>query len=141
MLKHGGIVRPPVEGAKREAARSLRQEMTGAERVLWQALRANRPRGLHFRRQQIISGFIVDVCCHESKLVIEVDGPVHERQREYDRERDLILTGSCLWVLRFNNSEIEMHLSAVLSQIARGARPVGSRTAIAADGRAALPVP
>ena len=119
MLKHRGIVRPLGDGAKREAARALRRRMTAAEGILWQALRANRLCGLHFRRQQIISGFVVDFYCHNAKLVIEVDGPVHERQREYDRERDLILAGSRLRVMRFDNSEIEVRLPAVLSQIAR----------------------
>jgi len=121
VLKRGGIVRPPVDGSKREAARTLRYQMTAAEGILWQALRANRLQGLHFRRQQIITGFIVDFYGHDAKLVIEVDGPVHDQQREYDRARDLILAGSRLRVLRFNNSEIETCLPAVLSQITREA--------------------
>ena len=47
--------------------------MTPAEKILWNELRANKL-GVHFRRQQVIAGFIVDFYCHKSALVIEVDG-------------------------------------------------------------------
>jgi very-short-patch-repair endonuclease len=55
--------------------------MTPAERILWQELRGNKL-GAHFRRQQIIAGFIVDFYCHKVALVIEVDGDVHDLQKE-----------------------------------------------------------
>jgi len=65
--------------------------MTRAERVLWQRLKAGRLQGWHFRRQQVIDGFIVDFYCHAAGLVLEIDGGVHEQQREYDTERDAVL--------------------------------------------------
>lgn len=47
--------------------------MTPAEKALWEELRANKL-GVHFRRQQVVQGFIVDFYCHQAALVIEVDG-------------------------------------------------------------------
>jgi very-short-patch-repair endonuclease len=73
---------------KLDRAKQLRTQMTPAEKLLWQHLRNNRLNGLHFRRQQIIDGFIVDFYCHAARVVIEVDGEVHQNQREYDDERD-----------------------------------------------------
>jgi len=55
---------------KLERARELRREMTLAETILWQELRGNKL-GVHFRRQQVIAGFIVDFYRHKAGLVIE----------------------------------------------------------------------
>lgn len=72
------IVGQKITPQKRELAKQLRQNMTPAEQVLWQELRANRLEDYHFRRQQIIDGFIVDFYCHRAALIIEVDGPIHK---------------------------------------------------------------
>jgi very-short-patch-repair endonuclease len=61
---------------KFQKAKELRRDMTSAEKVLWNELRGNKL-GVHFRRQQIIAGFIVDFYCHRAGLVIELDGSVH----------------------------------------------------------------
>jgi very-short-patch-repair endonuclease len=61
--------------------------MTYCEKVLWQELRKNRLHNLYFRRQHPISHFIVDFYCHELRLVIEVDGSIHDMEEQ--RERDL----------------------------------------------------
>jgi very-short-patch-repair endonuclease len=61
--------------------------MTRAECLLWERLRAGRLEGIHFRRQQIIDGFIVDFYCHTPGVVIEIDGAIHEQQSESDEER------------------------------------------------------
>ena len=71
----------------------------------------------HFRRQVPIQGFIVDFYCHQPQLAIELDGSVHDDQKEYDAERDRILTDSGLRVLRFRNIAIRYNLSAVLTEI------------------------
>jgi very-short-patch-repair endonuclease len=62
---------------KLQRAKELRREMTPAEKILWQELRANKV-GVHFRRQQVIAGFIVDFYCHKASLVIEVDRDIHD---------------------------------------------------------------
>ena len=106
-----------VEPAKVEAAKRLRREMTPAERVLWQHLRANRLHGLHFRRQQAIDGFIVDFYCHSAGLVVEVDGDAHDDQALYDEERTGILATRGLRVLRVRNEDVLQDIASVLERI------------------------
>jgi very-short-patch-repair endonuclease len=91
--------------------------MTPAESQLWQQLRANRLDDWHFRRQQIIAGFIVDFYCHRARLVVEVDGPIHEDQPEADAERDTILRAHGLTILRFTNRQVMNNMPAVLREI------------------------
>ncbi len=58
-------------------ARELRQRMTPAEKVLWQALRGHQLDGLPFRRQHPFRFCIVDFYCPARRLVVKVDGPIH----------------------------------------------------------------
>jgi len=99
-------------------ARELRREMTSAEKMLWQELRGNQL-GVHFRRQQIIAGFIVDFFRHSASLVIEVDGGIHDAksQKENDMEREKILNEMGLRIARFRNDEVEKELAQVVSRI------------------------
>ena len=99
-------------------ARELRRAMTDEECQLWEWLRANRFKGLHFRRQHVIAGFIVDFYCREARLVVEVDGTAHAAQPHYDAERDAILAGHGFRVLRVPNAAVREDLEAVLRQIA-----------------------
>ena len=104
--------------AKLQRARALRQEMTRAEKALWQELRANKL-GVHFRRQQIIAGFIVDFYCHECKLAIELDGNYHKKDvsKEYDKARTVLLNEYGITVLRFWNEEVIKDMGRVLNKI------------------------
>ena len=95
----------------------MRREMTEAESILWKQLRSNRCGGLHFRRQQIIDGFIADFYCHAAGLIIEVDGGIHQEQADYDALRDHILTTRGLRVVRFANERIHTDMAAVLKEI------------------------
>ncbi|MEO6068380.1 MAG: endonuclease domain-containing protein [Gemmatimonadota bacterium] len=97
--------------AKIEAARRLRREATPAERTAWEFLRRNGIRGHYFRRQVVVEGFIVDFFCAKLRLVIELDGAVHDahEQAAYDRERDLVLTRRGLRVVRLCNDEVSRH--------------------------------
>jgi very-short-patch-repair endonuclease len=106
---------------KRAMAKRLRRDLTPTEWVLWAHLRANRLRGLHFRKQQIIDGFIADFYCHRAGLVVEVDGGVHEGQAEYDVDRDAIISARGLHVLRFPNERIHTNLRQVLAEIYQAA--------------------
>ena len=101
----------------------MRSQPTLAESLLWNALRAGRLGGLRFRRQQVIEGFIVDLYCSAGGLVIELDGDVHDTQRESDHQRDAILAGLSLNVLRFSNREVEDNLPAVLARIRTAVAP------------------
>ena len=90
--------------------------MTPAEKILWEELRANKL-GVHFRRQQVIQGFIVDFYCHKAGLVIEVDGDIHDLQKEEDERREKVLSALGLRVVRFRNDEVMRGLSAVMERI------------------------
>ena len=124
----GGLPAQPrvphiITGQKADAdkvafARQLRREMTPEETLLWSRLRGNRLRGLHFRRQQLIHGFIADFYCHAAGVVVEVDGGIHDEQPEYDAARDLAFGTLGLLVLRFRNEEVTGQMSAALERIA-----------------------
>ena len=103
---------------KLERARELRRDMTPAEKILWQELRGNKL-GVHFRRQQVIAGYIGDFYCHKAGLVIELDGSAHEEetQKETDIDRDKALTELGLQTVRFRNEEVLKDLSQVIGRI------------------------
>lgn len=107
-----------ISRAKLQRAKELRAEMTEAEKILWNLLRRNRLHGLHFRRQQIIDGYIVDFYCHAAKVIVEVDGEVHGFQVAADQYRDQVLREKGLKVIRFKNEAIRNHVQEVLAKIA-----------------------
>jgi very-short-patch-repair endonuclease len=102
---------------KQRQARQLRREMTPPEKHLWQSLRANRLGGFHFRRQQIIDGYIVDFYCHAADMVIELDGPIHKGKKVYDEHRQKYLESQGLTVLRFTNQQVLEEIELVLAEI------------------------
>ena len=71
----------------RQRAKELRQPLTPPETRLWRILRDRRLGGFKFRRQHPIGRFIVDFYCMQVRLVVELDGPTHEDQVEYDEVR------------------------------------------------------
>ena len=101
---------------KLNRSRELRREMTPAERLLWQEVRAKKL-GVRFRRQQIIAGFIVDFYCHKAALVVEVDGDIHDLQQEEDARREKALRDMGLRIVRFRNDEILKNLLMVVERI------------------------
>lgn len=101
---------------KLQRAKELRREMTPAEKILWQELRANKL-GVHFRRLQVIAGFIVDFYCHKAGMVVEVDRDVHDLQQEEDARREKALRELGLKIVRFRNDEVLKNLSAVVEKI------------------------
>ena len=105
-----------VTKGKLHRARELRRDMTSAENILWQELRANKL-GIHFRRQQVIAGFIVDFYCHKSALVVEVDGDIHDLQKDDDARRENVLREMGLRIVRFKNDEVLKKLPLVLQKI------------------------
>jgi very-short-patch-repair endonuclease len=115
-LRTGIIPGQTVTKEKLQRVRELRREMTPAEAILWQELRANKS-GVHFRRQQIIAEFIVDFYCHKAALVIEVDGDIHDLQKEKDAQREKALSELGLRIVRFRNDEVLKNLSEVVEQI------------------------
>ena len=119
------VIGQNVNSEKVRSAKELRSGQTKAESVLWQALRANRLNGFHFRRQQIIRGFIVDFYCHQVRLVVEVDGPVHDDQLEQDAARDVALSELGLRVVRFSNLQVMEDLPTVVGILQGALKPFG----------------
>ena len=94
----------------------MRRDPTPAEQVLWNALRERQLGGLKFRRQYAVGAFVLDFCCPERKLVIEVDGSVHAERRDHDEARTECLESYGYQVLRFENEEVLSSLHAVLAR-------------------------
>jgi len=88
-----------------EKAVAMRNNPTPAENVMWQILRKH---GMeyHFRRQHIIENCIPDFVCLEKSLVIEVDGDIHDYQKEEDEERTMFLNSKGFTIIRFRNEEV-----------------------------------
>jgi len=89
-----------------QRAKELRKRMTFAEQVVWQMLRKHRQHGFYFRRQHPVGRFILDFCCAQAKLCVEIDGPIHDDQRERDAERTAWLEAAGYRVIRFRNEEV-----------------------------------
>ncbi|MBQ4449422.1 MAG: DUF559 domain-containing protein [Prevotella sp.] len=102
----------------KEYARKNRNNMTLGEKALWSSLR-NKFLGHRFYRQYIIADYIVDFLCHESGVIIEVDGGYHSepRQAEDDELRTQRLEQLGFHVLRFSNEEILENLEDVEDRI------------------------
>ena|SRR3989339_106500 len=98
----------PGEYLKRRR-RSLRRQITDGEYSLWYWLRNNEFKH-KFRRQVSIGSFIVDFYCHKLKLIIEVDGGIHNDQIEYDTRRETWLKSQGYNIIRVNNEEC-VHLA------------------------------
>lgn len=99
------------------AAKQLRQTQTPAEQKLWQALRGRKLNGLKFRRQHPIGHFIVDFYCPECKLIVEVDGKIHDSQQDYDTTRTKHLEAYGYRVIRCQNQDVMTNLEVVLETI------------------------
>ncbi len=101
-------------------AYDLRQGMTEAEKLLWSKLRNRQVKGYKFRRQHPINEFVVDFFCYEARLIIELDGKVHDNefQSERDKERTIILQKMGLHEIRFRNEEVINNIENVLLKIA-----------------------
>jgi very-short-patch-repair endonuclease len=98
-------------------AKLLRENMTEAECILWQLLRARHFVKLKFRRQAVIGNYIVDFVCYRKKLVIELDGRPHLKREKYDKKRTQYLESKGFRVIRFWNSDILLHTELVLEQV------------------------
>lgn len=101
-----------------QRAKELRKKLTDAEVVLWDRLKQNLL-GCKFRRQHPLAGYIADFYCHQHRLVIEVDGSIHNRpdRKEYDQNRDAELRSLQLTILRFTNHEVLHHTDQVIETI------------------------
>lgn len=101
----------------RQLQRTLRKDMTDAERKLWTALRGSQMHGLKFRRQHPFEDYILDFVCLEAKIVIEVDGGQHAEQSAADERRTHLLQRAGFRVLRFWNNQVLNEFGAVQQMI------------------------
>lgn len=90
-------------------ARKFRSSPTKAEKIMWQILKDNNILGYKFRRQHVLAGYIVDFYCQKLKIAIEVDGKIHniEKNKESDKQREEILKRYGISIIRVTNEEIE----------------------------------
>ena len=116
-----------VAGHRTAFARNQRQTAGLAERRLWQRLRGAQIDGHRFRRQHPIGRYFADFACERLRLILEIDGGIHERDdvvlRDYLRQTELEALG---WsVLRFRNEEVLTQPERVIEEIRKHARELG----------------
>ncbi|WP_217183930.1 endonuclease domain-containing protein [Caldithrix abyssi] len=118
-------IKPEVRKLALQTARHLRKNQTDAEKIFWQHVRNKNFKGLKFRRQKPVfyeynqrqKFFICDFICPKAKLIIEIDGGIHEKQKEYDKHRKEIIQLKQFKILRFKNEEILNNIDEVFNKI------------------------
>lgn len=102
-----------------EFSKALRRNQTEAEEIIWQCLRNRKILNFKFRRQHPVGKYIADFYCHEAKLIIEVDGEIHNNpeNQEYDQNRTDQLNEIGITVIRFTNEDVNNNLDEVINAI------------------------
>ncbi|MDD2907156.1 MAG: DUF559 domain-containing protein [Candidatus Gracilibacteria bacterium] len=100
-----------------ELSRELRKKGTKEEEILWELLRNKKLNGIKFRRQHPFGRYVADFYSDELKLVIELDGKIHENQKEYDEIRDEIIKTYGVNILRIKNEEINNDIEKLFKRI------------------------
>ena len=108
------------DGQLIDAARELRQNSTPAEEIFWEAVRDRKFLNLKFRRQQAIKFYVVDFYCDKHKLIVELDGTVHDSEEAQflDQDRSFNLSKWGYKIIRFRNNDILKNLAECLDEIA-----------------------
>ncbi|MGF1675801.1 MAG: endonuclease domain-containing protein [Rivularia sp. (in: cyanobacteria)] len=111
-----------------EKRRKLRQDITKAEKIIWQKIRNNQIENYKFRRQYSVDKFVIDFYSPILKLAIEIDGESHfkEGTAEYDRERQSYIESLGIKFIRFTNNDVYENLDGVLESIALKVRELRS---------------
>ena len=107
----------------KETRKKLRNNMTEAEKELWEFLRWKKINWLKFRRQHSVWRYILDFYCPKIKLCIELDWKIHNETKEYDEIRTEYLNQSKINVLRFANDDIFNKINLVISKIEKYSPP------------------
>lgn len=102
-------------------AKTLRKDMTRAEKKLWYELKAKRLWEVKFRRQHPVAPYILDFACVKYRVAIEIDGETHGSPEEidYDNRRTKFLESKGWTVIRFRNHEIFKQMTDVIDKITR----------------------
>ena len=103
----------------KEFRKELRKNLTPAEAFLWTQLKAQQLANRKFAKQHSIGNYIVDFYCASEKLIIELDGEVHQNATamEYDEKRTIFLNELGYTVIRFENKMVFENLNSVLLEI------------------------
>jgi len=137
---------PELWRALQDKVLDMRKNPTNGEKAMWDLLRRNNhsldlpkgevknSKGFHFRRQHIIDRFIVDFVCIEKKLVIEVDGDIHDYKKLEDEERTGVLNQIGFEVIRFTNEEVIKNPKNVLEKIILKLNNVSSKALSFGEG-------
>ena len=116
-----GMKRPILYNPKTSSGyrRELRRNLTPAEALLWSNLKNASLEGKQFHRQYGIGPYIVDFYCPQCRLIVELDGAVHEGPLEIERDekRTAFLNGLGIRVIRFENRAVFDSLELVLNSI------------------------
>ena len=114
---------------KRQFARRLRKSATDAEVRVWSRLRNRNLEGFKFKRQEPIGHYIVDFVCHETKLIIELDGGQHTEPNAYDDRRTGFLIQNGYTVIRFWNNDVLQNTESILESVRLALSPSWERDA------------
>jgi len=89
-----------------ERAREFRKAPTRSETILWDVFRDRQLHGVKFRRQFVIGSFVADFCAPRQRLIVEVDGGIHDTQRKHDQERQRLLEAARYRVIRVSAEDV-----------------------------------
>lgn len=117
--------------------RALRRDQTDAERALWNLVRAGQLDGLKFRRQHAVGRYILDFCCIDAGLAVELDGSMHDTAKgiTHDETRTRFLATRGIRVLRFSDGDVLREPEGVVTAILAAARSGSPHLASPTGGR------
>ena len=107
-----------------DKAKQMRENMTEYESILWEHLKSKQMKGFRFKAQHPIARFIADFYCHKAKLVIEVDGNLHNSSegQEYDQGRSYEMERFGIRIIRFTNEQVKNNIDLVRQEITKALR-------------------
>jgi very-short-patch-repair endonuclease len=109
------------QNSEKDKRRQLRQNITKAEKLIWDKLRDRQLQNCKFRRQYSVDKFVIDFYSPELKLAIEIDGESHflDGAAECDKARQEFIESAGIRFLRFTNNDVYANLPVVLESIAQ----------------------
>jgi very-short-patch-repair endonuclease len=122
VARSDGVVAPelsqlPYNPSLKQRARELRKAGNLSEVLFWNVVKNKQLNDLDFDRQRVIGNYIVDFYCHESALVVEIDGSSHDDKQAYDQARDEYLEALWLKVLLVQDVNVKQNLAGVVELV------------------------
>lgn len=116
---------PRLRQIAKQICRELRKNQKNAEKIFWEAVRNRKFMGLKFNRQYPIffdyigkkAFYVADFFCFEKRAVVEIDGKIHDYQKDRDKLRTFIIDMRGIEVVRFRNEEVENDIEEVLERL------------------------